>query len=84
MISKVGVVVANLTSQTPIPDQISDIGLPQGIDYLLRNGSLYVETAQKDTSRILNLLTDTSSQIGENWRNKQKAAFIANQLGVFH
>jgi hypothetical protein len=57
---------------TPIPDQLSDIGLPQGIDYLLRNGSLYVETAQKDTSRILNLLTDTSSQIGENWRNKQK------------
>jgi hypothetical protein len=58
--------------QTPIPDNPDEIGNPQGIDYLLRNGSLYVETAQKDTSRILNLLTDTSSQIGENWRNKQK------------
>ena len=55
-----------------IPENPSQIGNPQGIDYLLRNGSLYVETAQKDTSRILLLLTDTKSQIGENWRNKQK------------
>ena len=58
--------------QTPIPENPDQIGNPQGIDYLLRNGSLYVETAQKDTSRILQLLTDTNSQIGENWRNKQK------------
>ena len=58
--------------KTPIPENPDEIGNPQGIDYLLRNGSLYVETAQKDTSRILDLLTDTSSQIGENWRNKQK------------
>jgi hypothetical protein len=55
-----------------IPDDPSQIGNPQGIDYLLRNGSLYVETADKDTSRIFQLLTDTNSQIGENWRNKQK------------
>jgi hypothetical protein len=58
--------------QIPIPENPDQIGNPQGIDYLLRNGSLYVETAQKDTSRILQLLTDTNSQIGENWRNKQK------------
>ena len=58
--------------KTPIPENPDQIGNPQGIDYLLRNGSLYVETAQKDTSRILLLLTDTKSQIGENWRNKQK------------
>jgi len=58
--------------QTPIPDDPSQIGNPQGIDYLLRNGSLYVETANQDTSRILKLLTDTDSQIGENWRSKQK------------
>lgn len=58
--------------QTPIPENPDQIGNPQGIDYLLRNGSLYVETAQKDTSRILQLLTDTNSQIGENWRSKQK------------
>lgn len=55
-----------------IPDDPSQIGNPQGIDYLLRNGSLYVETADKDTSRIISLLTDKNSQIGENWRNKQK------------
>ena len=58
--------------QTPIPDDPNQIGNPQGIDYLLRNGSLYVETANQDTSRILKLLTDTDSQIGENWRSKQK------------
>jgi len=58
--------------QTQIPENPDQVGNPQGIDYLLRNGSLYVETAQKDTSRILQLLTDTNSQIGENWRNKQK------------
>jgi len=55
-----------------IPDNPSQIGNPQGIDYLLRNGSLYVETAVRDTSRITSLLTDKNSQIGENWRNKQK------------
>ena len=55
-----------------IPENPDQVGNPQGIDYLLRNGSLYVETAQKDTSRIFQLLTDTNSQIGENWRNKQK------------
>jgi hypothetical protein len=55
-----------------IPENPDQVGNPQGIDYLLRNGSLYVETAQKDTSRISQLLTDTNSQIGENWRNKQK------------
>jgi hypothetical protein len=58
--------------QTPIPENPDQIGNPQGIDYLLRNGSLYVETANQDTSRILKLLTDTDSQIGENWRSKQK------------
>lgn len=58
--------------QTPIPENPDQVGNPQGIDYLLRNGSLYVQTADTDTSRILNLLTDTDSQIGENWRNKQK------------
>lgn len=58
--------------QTPIPEDPSQIGNPQGIDYLLRNGSLYVQTAETDTSRILKLLTDTDSQIGENWRSKQK------------
>ena len=58
--------------QTPIPEDPDQIGNPQGIDYLLRNGSLYVATAQQDTSRVLQLLTDTDSQIGENWRSKQK------------
>ena len=58
--------------QTSIPDDPDQIGNPQGIDYLLRNGSLYVQTADTDTSRILKLLTDTDSQIGENWRSKQK------------
>jgi hypothetical protein len=58
--------------QTPIPENPDQVGNPQGIDYLLRNGSLYVETANQDTSRILKLLTDTDSQIGENWRSKQK------------
>jgi hypothetical protein len=58
--------------QTPIPENPDQVGNPQGIDYLLRNGSLYVATADKDTSRILQLLTDTDSQIGENWRSKQK------------
>jgi hypothetical protein len=58
--------------QTPIPEDPDQIGNPQGIDYLLRNGSLYVQTAETDTSRILKLLTDTDSQIGENWRSKQK------------
>jgi hypothetical protein len=58
--------------QTPIPENPDEIGNPQGIDYLLRNGSLYVETAQNDSSRILNLLTDTTSQVGEFWRNKQR------------
>jgi hypothetical protein len=73
MISLLGVVVGNLTLKPHLSRKIPDqIGNPQGIDYLLRNGSLYVETAQKDTSRILQLLTDTNSQIGENWRNKQK------------
>jgi hypothetical protein len=58
--------------QTSIPEDPDQIGNPQGIDYLLRNGSLYVATANQDTSRILKLLTDTDSQIGENWRSKQK------------
>ena len=58
--------------QTPIPEDPDQVGNPQGIDYLLRNGSLYVQTADTDTSRILKLLTDTDSQIGENWRSKQK------------
>ena len=58
--------------QTPIPENPDQVGNPQGIDYLLRNGSLYVQTADTDTSRILKLLTDTDSQIGENWRSKQK------------
>ena len=58
--------------KTPIPENPDEIGNPQGIDYLLRNGSLYVETAQNDSSRILNLLTDTTSQVGEFWRNKQR------------
>jgi hypothetical protein len=58
--------------QTPIPENPDQVGNPQGIDYLLRNGSLYVATANQDTSRILKLLTDTDNQIGENWRSKQK------------
>jgi hypothetical protein len=37
---------------TPIPDQLSDIGLPQGVDTFLRNGSLYGESAENDYSRI--------------------------------
>lgn len=56
-----------------IPENPDQIGNPQGIDYLLRNGSLYVETAQKDFSRIEKLLNDPDNKIlGENWRNKQK------------
>jgi hypothetical protein len=58
--------------QTLIPEDPDQVGNPQGIDYLLRNGGLYVATANQDTSRILKLLTDTDSQIGENWRSKQK------------
>ena len=58
--------------QTPIPENPDQVGNPQGIDYLLRNGGLYVQTADTDTSRILKLLTDTDNQIGENWRSKQK------------
>jgi len=56
-----------------IPENPNQIGNPQGIDYLLRNGSLYVETAQKDFSRIEKLLNDPKNKIlGENWRNKQE------------
>jgi hypothetical protein len=57
-----------------IPENPDQIGNPQGIDYLLRNGSLYVETAQKDFSRIEKLLNDPDNKIlGENWYNKQTA-----------
>ena len=57
-----------------IPENPDQIGNPQGIDYLLRNGSLYVETAQKDFSRIEKLLNDPDNKIlGENWHNKQTA-----------
>jgi hypothetical protein len=56
MISLLGVVVANLTSPPQSRINPDEIGNPQGIDYLLRNGSLYVETAQKDFSRIEKLL----------------------------
>jgi len=56
-----------------IPENPDQIGNPQGIDYLLRNGSLYVETAQKDFSRIEKLLNNPDNKIlGENWRSKQK------------
>jgi hypothetical protein len=56
-----------------IPENPDQIGNPQGIDYLLRNGSLYVETAQKDFSRIEKLLNGPDNKIlGENWRSKQK------------
>jgi hypothetical protein len=57
-----------------IPENPDQIGNPQGIDYLLRNGSLYVETAQKDFSRIEKLLNDPDNKIlGQNFRDKQTA-----------
>ena len=60
--------------QTPIPENPDQIGNPQGIDYLLRNGSLYVATANEDTDRILKLLNDPDNKIlGQNFRDKQTA-----------
>ena len=60
--------------QTPIPENPDQIGNPQGIDYLLRNGGLYVTTANQDTDRILKLLNDPDNKIlGQNFRDKQTA-----------
>jgi len=54
---------------TPIPDQLSDIGLPQGVDTFLRNGSLYGTSADNDYERIKAFL---DSPLGENWVLKQE------------
>jgi hypothetical protein len=54
---------------TPIPDQLSDIGLPQGVDTFLRNGRLYGQSANDDFNRIDKFL---KSPLGENWILKQE------------
>ena len=60
--------------QTPIPENPDQVGNPQGIDYLLRNGGLYVATANQDNDRILKLLNDPDNKIlGQNFRDKQTA-----------
>ena len=46
-----------------IPENPDQVGNPQGIDYLLRNGGLYVATANEDTDRILKLLNDPDNKI---------------------
>ena len=55
--------------KTPIPDQLSDIGLPQGVDTFLRNGSLYGKSANDDFDRITLFL---DSPLGKNWILKQE------------
>ena len=54
---------------TDIPDQLSDINLPQGIDTFLRNGRLYGQSANDDFDRIKAFL---NSPLGENWILKQE------------
>jgi hypothetical protein len=53
---------------TPIPDQLSDIGLPQGVDTFLRNGSLYGTSADNDYKRIDEFL---KGPLGVKWIEKQ-------------
>jgi hypothetical protein len=54
---------------TDIPDQLSDIDLPQGVDTFLRNGRLYGQSANDDFDRIEAFL---NSPLGENWILKQE------------